>query len=338
MYLAGNEYNAASVIIELDKLAQSAAHHGADAVAGASYTAIACARDWVHGNRDAWIRCKLAINGIEECIRGFVPDTIVDKPALTDRDSDAQHDTDADGNDIDVAYGTPSHDEGSGHYAKSPSQITLVKTATTEPSHRIHTCDTASVARRRPMPDTDVKTDATDATHTLTLGRLLRTLRSGDTIRAPILIDTVAASNEGQSPEIGSDTWNQWTLAAGDGMSWATRQIPQYWNNVVTILAGSENPKITIGRSRRCDIRIKCDSVSKLHCTVESDITMLGPEPVYILTDLDSRNGTYLNGRRLKPGVAYRMPSGAAVELGDAEFLFVSWSTLHAIANRLWRL
>ncbi len=36
----------------------------------------------------------------------------------------------------------------------------------------------------------------------------------------------------------------------------------------------------------------------------------------YILTDLNSSNGTWLNGHRLVPAKSYDLPSGAVIQLG----------------------
>src|SRR5512134_3945117 len=54
------------------------------------------------------------------------------------------------------------------------------------------------------------------------------------------------------------------------------------------------NDVCTIGRSSQCDIAIESKTVSRLHAKVERD----GPR--YILYDVHSANGTFVNGRRLR--------------------------------------
>ncbi len=51
--------------------------------------------------------------------------------------------------------------------------------------------------------------------------------------------------------------------------------------------------KVVIGRSRSCDIRLREDTVSRLHAA------LLWQEGELILEDLGSSNGTYLNGIRV---------------------------------------
>merc|ERR1712085_29228 len=48
------------------------------------------------------------------------------------------------------------------------------------------------------------------------------------------------------------------------------------------------------------DIIIKHNSISRKHCSVSLD----GPEPMIIISDLDSTNGTIVNGQRLGAGKA----------------------------------
>ncbi|MEW6261950.1 MAG: FHA domain-containing protein [Thermodesulfobacteriota bacterium] len=71
---------------------------------------------------------------------------------------------------------------------------------------------------------------------------------------------------------------------------------------------------VIIGRSLECDIRIDNPAVSRRHASLEN------VKDEYILTDLGSSNGTFLNGQPLK-GTATLKP-GDVIGLGKFELLF----------------
>lgn len=85
-------------------------------------------------------------------------------------------------------------------------------------------------------------------------------------------------------------------------------------------LAGQEVPIRTpvarIGRGAENDIAITDDSVSAQHALLEFD------EGAWRLTDLDSTNGTYVEGIRLAPQVPTPLPYGAAVRFGGVSLHF----------------
>lgn len=55
---------------------------------------------------------------------------------------------------------------------------------------------------------------------------------------------------------------------------------------------------ITIGRSRSADLRLPTETISRLHAVLERT-----PEGVLRIKDSGSRNGLYLNGRRIEAAV-----------------------------------
>lgn len=69
---------------------------------------------------------------------------------------------------------------------------------------------------------------------------------------------------------------------------------------------------VLVGRSRTCDVILVRDSVSRCHLELRRD----GGD--WVVTDLDSLNGTWLNGRRV--GRA-RVARGDELILGDAPLL-----------------
>lgn len=70
------------------------------------------------------------------------------------------------------------------------------------------------------------------------------------------------------------------------------------------------NRSSVIGRSSDCDLQIASNEVSRHHCQIE-----IKPKRVTI-TDLDSANGTKINGKRIKSGEAVLLKEGAVLRIG----------------------
>ncbi|MFA5252985.1 MAG: FHA domain-containing protein [Phycisphaerae bacterium] len=68
----------------------------------------------------------------------------------------------------------------------------------------------------------------------------------------------------------------------------------------------------TIGRRHSCDLCIPLISVSKKHCQLNHD------DGVLKIRDLDSRNGTYLNGKRINEAV---IQAGDSIKIGPLTFV-----------------
>jgi hypothetical protein len=75
-------------------------------------------------------------------------------------------------------------------------------------------------------------------------------------------------------------------------------------------------PAVTLGRGPDADVRIDDDSVSDVHARLEYDMG------AWRLTDLDSTNGTGVEGVKLAPGVPTPLPYGATVRLGGVRLQF----------------
>jgi pSer/pThr/pTyr-binding forkhead associated (FHA) protein len=73
-------------------------------------------------------------------------------------------------------------------------------------------------------------------------------------------------------------------------------------------------PIVNIGRADYCDLVIPDDSVSSQHAKLTRR------EGVWVLTDLDSTNGTLVDGERIHGEVP--IAPGAFVRLGDVQLLF----------------
>ena len=90
---------------------------------------------------------------------------------------------------------------------------------------------------------------------------------------------------------------------------------------VITVVAGPDKDKrfevnkthILIGTNENCDIVLKDPTVSRKHCEIfirDGD---------YVIRDLDSTNGTYINGLRI---VEAYLPIGATITLGHTVIIF----------------
>ena len=73
---------------------------------------------------------------------------------------------------------------------------------------------------------------------------------------------------------------------------------------------------MTVGRSKENDLVLKDQYISNQHAKITLD------EDQFFLEDLDSANGTYLNGDRLIDVV--KLMNGDRIRFGQVEFLFVS--------------
>ncbi len=69
--------------------------------------------------------------------------------------------------------------------------------------------------------------------------------------------------------------------------------------------------KITIGRSRECEIVFSDPSISRKHCTVEKM-----PDGSYFLRDLQSKNGTFVDGVRIRQK---HISPASRIRLGNME-------------------
>jgi len=74
-----------------------------------------------------------------------------------------------------------------------------------------------------------------------------------------------------------------------------------------------EKRRVVIGRSKDCDIQVRDANVSRQHAEVRQEGT------AYWLVDLDSTNGTEVNGQREKRA---KLENGDKITVGSTELLF----------------
>lgn len=161
-----------------------------------------------------------------------------------------------------------------------------------------------------------------------TLRELLVEMREGFTLYAPILICV-----EDGAQEVLESTVER-TRTMDKPLDWAEQYTRECANETYLILGanrlktGLDSP-VTIGRSRRCDLKVDNDSVSKMHASIVFDRS----SGDYYVVDEHSRNGTCINGEPLPAGERASVWPGAYVSFGDAVFVFIDPPTLRKLAK-----
>ena len=77
---------------------------------------------------------------------------------------------------------------------------------------------------------------------------------------------------------------------------------------------------VLIGRVSQCDISLRDEQLSRRHCRIQER------EGIYYLEDLNSRNGCYVNGKRVEKA---RLYSGDILSFGTQEAVFESSDPKH---------
>jgi DNA-binding winged helix-turn-helix (wHTH) protein len=89
------------------------------------------------------------------------------------------------------------------------------------------------------------------------------------------------------------------------------------------------NDVCTIGRSSQCDIAIESKTVSRLHAKVERDGLR------YVLYDVHSANGTFVNGRRLRDPHLLEDEDQIGLSKPTPLLLFIDADSTDFISNQL---
>jgi pSer/pThr/pTyr-binding forkhead associated (FHA) protein len=71
--------------------------------------------------------------------------------------------------------------------------------------------------------------------------------------------------------------------------------------------------RVVLGRSRECDVRVDDPNVSRRHAELQQE------GATYWLVDLDSTNGTELNGKRVSRA---KLSDGDRITLGGTDVVF----------------
>jgi hypothetical protein len=77
---------------------------------------------------------------------------------------------------------------------------------------------------------------------------------------------------------------------------------------------------ITLGRAEENDVIILDDTISSCH----AEFTQKAGGNAVLITDLNSRNGVYVNGEKIDPQKALKLSNKDLLGFGDAKFVFFS--------------
>jgi predicted component of type VI protein secretion system len=89
--------------------------------------------------------------------------------------------------------------------------------------------------------------------------------------------------------------------------------------------------RIGVGRARNCDVVLRFPSVSKLHAQFLVD------EAKWMIIDVESANGTLLNGERLTPFRPHAINFGDQLRMGEIAVEFADASTVFERLRNLRR-
>lgn len=172
--------------------------------------------------------------------------------------------------------------------------------------------------------------DTQEFDKTPTLLELLADIRRDQFFAAPVL---VAVSHVATDAPMDEDGLTMQTGTQHEPLDWVKYYAEQYASNrayAIDVAGASAGGivQIAIGRSKQSGFRIPDESVSSQHAKLIFDRGRYE----YFITDEHSRNGTYVNGERLRPGVRTQIWSGAFVSFGNSVFVFLDPPTLRKLA------
>lgn len=97
-----------------------------------------------------------------------------------------------------------------------------------------------------------------------------------------------------------------------NGMAVLVSTRPEQYENILLYREETHVGK----EARKADVCINNDTVSRIHAKI------IRREEKYYLTDLNSTNGTWLNGKRIAPSEAVELEEGDLTAFAEAEYIF----------------
>lgn len=118
------------------------------------------------------------------------------------------------------------------------------------------------------------------------------------------------------------------TMVVQRGQKSPTQSRVDHIDEVLAVAKAPGNPypeRISVGRARNCDVVLRDGSVSKLHAHFYVDGDALD------LVDLESQNGTRVNGRPLAPHQRERILLGDELEFGTLRATVADAATIYEL-------
>jgi hypothetical protein len=148
-------------------------------------------------------------------------------------------------------------------------------------------------------------------------------------VGTPVLVRLGTDEQDG-SPKLGFST--QTTRATDPPSSFTPVDAPDL-RGAVTFIAkkmGAAFPdQISVGRAGNTDLCLPLASISKYHAFFS-----VLPDGNHTITDVGSKNGTWVNDNRLVPKQAVRLGDGDLVTLGACDFAFHTYRGFMAQLQR----
>ena len=164
---------------------------------------------------------------------------------------------------------------------------------------------------------------------------LLGELRTKPKLRSPILLEAVSGSVAGSAS---GSTMDQTVVEIGN-TSWPIEPLQYARHGFRLLVPTSEDSAavpdakaplvISFGRSRKCDVRVDEDSVSKHHATFTLDLARNRT----LLVDEGSLNGSFVNDLQLAPKQEHLLRTGDRICFGQVMFVFMDPATLSLMAK-----
>jgi pSer/pThr/pTyr-binding forkhead associated (FHA) protein len=104
---------------------------------------------------------------------------------------------------------------------------------------------------------------------------------------------------------------------------------PSLQSSLILNLGQGQDSSLVLGRGEACQIRVRHGSVSDRHCLLEK----VGP--IWSIKDAGSKNGTFLNGRRLADEEQSPLKVGTKLGAGEAQFLFLGVDDCYELLQEL---
>lgn len=105
------------------------------------------------------------------------------------------------------------------------------------------------------------------------------------------------------------------SLIAQASVAFSTQLHTKINGKPIRINVASES--FLLGREATCDLRVWSPAVSRKHCILVSTAESL------VVIDLGSRNGTFVNERRLRLGESAELRHRTKLQVGHVEFVIV---------------